>query len=772
MNRKLISLFLAAAILSGCNNSTDPSPTTTDAGTAQDTSATEETTTTAPVTVPLTTTQDLDAETSLINIGINNLPIDEISIFDGGRSVFLYQDVREGNCEIATGNSIRMLNDEIISVRYSSGVLDYAENSAAEKIIKREEGYTHDFIHYSDFKSTCWINYHNPVVKFSKVTRKEIDVGSAVLSYSVTNKFSVNAFIKKNGDGCDIIIDPAYMYNLPLLTNRPERYHFDINGKEIIADTLAVNSKFISKDVKLENENYVYAKVELQDFHCSYDTEDGYNNTANIVSVEILSEDIDAIINEPYEITNPNKDAEPTEVYNAIIKNLDKINTEDTYGIELLDMDFDGKPEVLVSRVNKPDEDSYNWQVDVDIYRVKDNDLKYIDTINNSHLVVYSLGNALGLKVLDNGTRAWFSTSKVNRDGKNTGEYDTDYLYTLEGDKLKYTEVFSAEPIEEIEHENGYTETIYDYYFMGEKIIPEVTLGYDPHYDPNHDYEDDNYKPEPDYEYYSWNGLTANYGMWELVGFIRERFCEDIKTTYNLYSDWLYNADAQNTSDLTRYELSDRVISYRIAYMVDGFYYGEYDTEINDYYYGFLGDYAKPVIYLYPEEKTDVSVSVDFTDGGELTCTYPEYADGWNVTAMPDGTLYDSDGNEYYCLYWEGEGNSKLDISKGFCVKGEDTAEFLREKLLHIGLTPREANEFIIYWLPIMEDNKYNLITLHTDDYSKSVPLTVSPKPDTVIRVFMTFKPVSEFVEIEEQALPVYTRSGFTVVEWGGSERE
>jgi len=247
MKRKLISFFLAAAILSGCNNSADPSQTTTETNSVLDTSKAAETTTTAPATVPSTTTQDPYAETSLINIGINNLPIDEISIFDDGRSVFLYQEIHEGNCEIATGNSIRMLNNELLRVRNSSGVLDYAENSTAEKIIK---GVQPDFIHCDDFKSTYWINYNYPVVKFSKVTRKDIDVGSAVLSYRVTHDFSVNAFIRNNGNGCDIIIDPAYMYNLPLLTDRLSCYHFDINGKEIIADTLAIKSKFVSNDIK------------------------------------------------------------------------------------------------------------------------------------------------------------------------------------------------------------------------------------------------------------------------------------------------------------------------------------------------------------------------------------------------------------------------------------------------------------------------------------------------------------------------------------------
>ena len=41
----------------------------------------------------------------------------------------------------------------------------------------------------------------------------------------------------------------------------------------------------------------------------------------------------------------------------------------------------------------------------------------------------------------------------------------------------------------------------------------------------------------------------------------------------------------------------------------------------------------KPVIYLYPEQETDVRVTLDLA--GELTCTYPAYGDGWSVRAAP-----------------------------------------------------------------------------------------------------------------------------------------
>lgn len=117
----------------------------------------------------------------------------------------------------------------------------------------------------------------------------------------------------------------------------------------------------------------------------------------------------------------------------------------------------------------------------------------------------------------------------------------------------------------------------------------------------------------------------------------------------------------------------------------------------------------KPVIYLYPTEETKVNVTLDLD--GTLTCTYPAYNSGWTVTAFPDGKLIDKNGREYYCLYWEGETRAQYDFSRGFCVKGEDTAAFLEDVLDEIGLSEREANEFIIYWLPQMEQNEYNLIS-------------------------------------------------------------
>ncbi|MDR0883706.1 MAG: hypothetical protein LBN05_03755 [Oscillospiraceae bacterium] len=182
-------------------------------------------------------------------------------------------------------------------------------------------------------------------------------------------------------------------------------------------------------------------------------------------------------------------------------------------------------------------------------------------------------------------------------------------------------------------------------------------------------------------------------------------------------------------------------------------------------------DFAKPILYLYPETETDVDVKLNFD--GKLTVSYPAYGDGWNVRAYPDGHLVNkADGREYSYLFWEGLGdNLQWNLSEGWCVPGGDTAAFLQEKLAALGLTPKEYNEFIVYWLPLMQDNAYNLVTFQWTEYEKAAPLVVNPAPDSTLRVFMVYKPLTAPVAVPAPAeRPAFDRKGFTLVEWGGTQ--
>ena len=191
-------------------------------------------------------------------------------------------------------------------------------------------------------------------------------------------------------------------------------------------------------------------------------------------------------------------------------------------------------------------------------------------------------------------------------------------------------------------------------------------------------------------------------------------------------------------------------------------------------YHGMTTAHA-PIIYLYPDEETEVNVKL--TLDGKLTASYPRYNEdlGWTVTASPDGTLTDANGREYEYLFWEGDLAIKPDLTQGFCIKGEDTAEFLEDSLSKLGLTDKEADTFIMYWLPQLESNKYNVITFQTEAYEDAASLEITPLPDTVIRVNMLWYPVNSYVDKEPQDLESLnpdTREGFTVVEWGGEKYE
>lgn len=179
----------------------------------------------------------------------------------------------------------------------------------------------------------------------------------------------------------------------------------------------------------------------------------------------------------------------------------------------------------------------------------------------------------------------------------------------------------------------------------------------------------------------------------------------------------------------------------------------------------------KPIIYLYPEEITNVTVALGYPEN--TTHTYPKYNEPWKVQAEPNGDLIDlKTGRHYYALYWEGKNIvSAPDITEGFVVAGKDTISFLEEKLEQLGLTEREAEEFIVYWLPKLESAPYNLIRFQTlAEQNKNMSLNITPAPQTVIRVMMEYRPLDKEIEIKEQKLPSkLERVGFTVVEWGGT---
>lgn len=170
----------------------------------------------------------------------------------------------------------------------------------------------------------------------------------------------------------------------------------------------------------------------------------------------------------------------------------------------------------------------------------------------------------------------------------------------------------------------------------------------------------------------------------------------------------------------------------------------------------------KPNIYIDANKTINVSVELD----GNITCSYPEYNDGWNVTVDSTGTITDTEGKEYYCLYYEADTKRNNDMQEGFIVEKDNLTDFLEEKLTFLGLNDKERNEMIIYWLPRLQAYPYVFISFT----QSQVGLKINPEPDTIIRVNMEWKGLQDKINIKEQKLEKQERKGYTVVEWGGSE--
>ena len=174
---------------------------------------------------------------------------------------------------------------------------------------------------------------------------------------------------------------------------------------------------------------------------------------------------------------------------------------------------------------------------------------------------------------------------------------------------------------------------------------------------------------------------------------------------------------------------------------------------------------GKPVVYLYPEKTTEVVVKV----GANIRVSDPDYEMGWRVVASPDGKL-ETSGKIYDSLFWEGIGWGEYPaISSGTVVGSLKVAGMITAQMKEMGLNTKEIADFNQFWLPKMPKTSFVRLTwLTTEEMNTLAPLSVSPKPDTMIRVFLDFEGLDSKVSIAPQVLPHYERMGFTLVEWGG----
>lgn len=183
--------------------------------------------------------------------------------------------------------------------------------------------------------------------------------------------------------------------------------------------------------------------------------------------------------------------------------------------------------------------------------------------------------------------------------------------------------------------------------------------------------------------------------------------------------------------------------------------------------YSVQAECGKPVIYLYPQKDTQVTVQV----GASITKSEPTYPqNGWTVLAHPNSQL-DYQNNTYPNLFWEGTGQGIYTnhAGQGFVVAQSKLTSTIISQLKQQGLNNQETADFMEFWQSKLPQTPYVRLTwLDTADMNVLAPLSVNPHPNTVIRVFLEFEGLDKFVSLKPQKLSAPTRSGFTLVEWGG----
>ncbi len=181
--------------------------------------------------------------------------------------------------------------------------------------------------------------------------------------------------------------------------------------------------------------------------------------------------------------------------------------------------------------------------------------------------------------------------------------------------------------------------------------------------------------------------------------------------------------------------------------------------------YGPQAECGKPVIYLYPQATTTITVAVDAL----VTKSEPLYKNGWTVVAAPTGQLL-HEGKTYGSLFWDGYGNGPYPkLTQGYVVKTGDALALMSQHLRQMNFNDTEISEFNDFWVAHLPPEPYTQFSwLQTTDMQIMAPLRISPKPQTLIRAFVDFKGLMEPISIEPQQLESKKRNGYTVTEWGG----
>lgn len=318
--RSFTALTLCAALLlSGCNAGT-PAPAVSESETttsAAEITTAEATTTSAAATTAVTTTAEPEPVKvpASITAGLHN---DDRFLRDSyGREMtgentyteyvelveldndFVYSLqylIADSDSQImkTDGDHVSLTIDADaanIMVRPSVNAMsDKSPNDIKKRLNKSMYSQTARFgsayeIKYDDPVAVAVL--HTPTDETSwTYNRRYDDISDVTLGYTISELVTVNAFVCDSDNGLSVLIDPEYMYGLPMLSSGD--IDFTFGNKVVTADSLLFTGAVV-EGLAFDTADYAYAKVTLLDTHVSYSYQSGYMNTCTVADIEMIT---------------------------------------------------------------------------------------------------------------------------------------------------------------------------------------------------------------------------------------------------------------------------------------------------------------------------------------------------------------------------------------------------------------------------------------------------------------------------------------------------
>lgn len=175
----------------------------------------------------------------------------------------------------------------------------------------------------------------------------------------------------------------------------------------------------------------------------------------------------------------------------------------------------------------------------------------------------------------------------------------------------------------------------------------------------------------------------------------------------------------------------------------------------------------KPNIYIYPNEKIQLVVNLDFPSGGEILTSIPEYGTGWNITVDTNGLI----DNVYTYLFYESIQPDIWQQTEGWIVKRADLENFFNGNMFNYGFSGNEIQDFNDYWIPRLTDYEFYVIYPQNSMIIEDViELSFSKEPDNLLRLFYVIKGLDYMPgnKLNEPKADIqFEREKFFVLEWG-----